>query len=117
MNAHNNSQPTDPRVWWSLAGSILAWIGYRFLLLPSWISSPISFGGGQELTFPPKSFSRDLFKQFFNDPGWWGTAVQSTIGAVVTTLLALLVGLPATYAFARSRFRGSKLLELLTLSP
>lgn len=114
MNAH---QPMDPRVWWSLIRIILAWIGYLFLLLPSLIIIPVSFGGGQELTFPPTSFSLDLFRQFFSDPGWWGTAVQSTIVAIITTILALLVGLPATYAFARARFRGSKLLELLSMSP
>lgn len=97
--------------------SLLAWVGYLFLLIPSLVIIPISFGGGHELTFPPKSFSLDLFRQFFNDPGWWGAAVQSAIVAAATTLIALLVGLPATYAFARSRFPGSKLLELLAMSP
>ena len=113
----NPQRRTDSRGWWILARTILAWVGYLFLLLPSLIIIPISFGGGQELTFPPTSFSLDLFRQFFADPGWWGTAVQSAIVASVTTILALIVGLPATYAFARTRFRGSKLLELLAMSP
>ena len=100
-----------------LLGSIGAWIGYLFLLLPSLVIIPISFGGGQELTFPPKRFSLDLFIQFFNDPAWWGAAVKSLIVAAITTVISLAIGLPGAYALARGQFPGKKLLEVFTLAP
>lgn len=107
----------DSRQLLWLLGSIGAWIGYLFLLLPSLVIIPISFGGGQELTFPPKSFSLDLFVQFFNDPAWWGAAVKSLIVAAITTVISLAIGLPGAYALARGQFPGRKLLEVFTLAP
>src|SRR4029077_6175081 len=55
-------------------GAAIAWCAYLFLLLPSVIVIPVSFGGAQELEFPPKSFSLRLFRQFFTEPSWWGAA-------------------------------------------
>lgn len=117
MNTGTQKTRRDTRYAWSYFGGALAWLGYLFLLLPSLIIIPVSFGGGQELTFPPKSFSLDLFVQFFNDPSWWTTAVQSAIVAVATTVLSLLVGVSGAYAFSRSTFPGRKALEMLALAP
>lgn len=107
----------DSRYALWMLGSVGAWIGYLFLLLPSLVIIPISFGGGQELTFPPKNFSLDLFVQFFQDPAWWGAAIKSLIVAAITTVISLAIGVPGAYALARSEFRGRKLLEVLTLAP
>lgn len=112
-----NTSQRDARHAWSFFGGTLAWIGYLFLLLPSLIIIPVSFGGGQELSFPPKEFSLDLFTQFFTDPGWWTAAVRSAIVASATTILSLLVGIPAAYGFSRSNFPGRKFLEILSLAP
>ena len=102
---------------WRVLGSVLSWLGYLFLLLPSLIIIPISFGGGRELRFPPTSLSFELFVQFFNDVQWWGSAMNSLIIASATTVVALVVGLPGAYALARASFPGRRLLEMLTLAP
>jgi len=117
MKTRTRKQSRDTRRAWARLGGALAWVGYLFLLLPSLIIIPVSFGGGQELAFPPKSFSLDLFIQFFNDAGWWTTAVQSAVVAVATTALSLLAGVPAAYAFSRSDFPGRRALEMLALAP
>jgi putative spermidine/putrescine transport system permease protein len=102
---------------WRLAGAAAAWVGYLFLLLPSLIVIPISFSGTQELSFPPKEFSLALFRQFLGDPAWWGSALQSLLVACCVTVLSLLIALPASYALARGRFRGRRVLELVSLAP
>lgn len=116
-NSNKSSHGRDTRQLYWLLGSVGAWIGYLFLLLPSLVIIPISFGGGQELTFPPKSLSLDLFVQFFRDPAWWGAAVKSLIVAAITTVISLAIGLPGAYALARGQFPGRKLLEVFTLAP
>lgn len=117
MTTPTHKRRLDSRYAWSYFGGALAWLGYLFLVLPSLIIIPVSFGGGQELTFPPKSFSLDLFIQFFNDPSWWNAGVQSAIVAVATSLLSLLVGVPGAYALARSAFPGRRFIEMMTLAP
>ncbi len=102
---------------WRMLGRALAWLGYALLLLPSLIIIPISFGGGQELAFPPKSFSLSLFVQFVNDPSWWGSALKSLVIASATTVLSLLIGLPAAYGLARGSFRGRRVIEACALAP
>jgi len=100
-----------------MLGAVFAWLGYLFLLLPTLVIVPISFGGGQELTFPPRQFSLDLFSKFLGDPAWLNATLQSLIAASATTVLSLLIGLPGAYALARAQFRGRRLLEALSLAP
>ncbi|CAM3688978.1 Spermidine/putrescine ABC transporter permease [Bordetella sputigena] len=102
---------------WRLAGAAAAWVGYLFLLMPSLVVIPISFGGARELSFPPKELSLALFRQFLGDPAWWGSALQSLLVAGCVTALSLLIALPASYALARGRFRGRRVLELVSLAP
>ncbi|MFX8554378.1 hypothetical protein ABTM01_19670, partial [Acinetobacter baumannii] len=55
--------------------STAAWICYLFLLLPSLIVIPISFGNPGQIEFPPRQFTLALYRQFFTDPAWWGSTV------------------------------------------
>ncbi|WMD21460.1 ABC transporter permease [Achromobacter seleniivolatilans] len=96
---------------------IIAIAGYVFLVGPIAIIVAASLNAGQEITFPPKEFSLDLYRAFFADPAWWKPAVQSVIVALLTSMLALLVTLPAAYALNRCRFNGLKALELFFISP
>jgi len=98
-------------------GTAIAWCGYLFLLFPSLIVIPVSFSGAQEFEFPPKTFSLGLYAQFFADPSWWRAAVQSLIVGTSTTVLSMLLAVPAAYALSRSHFRGKPLFELAMLSP
>lgn len=102
---------------WDYGVAALSWFGYAFLLLPSLIIVPVSFGGEQELSFPPRSFSLELFRRFFTEPSWWHAAIKSLIVASAATVMTLVVALPAAYALARTHFRGRKLIEILALAP
>ncbi len=94
-----------------------AWLTYVFLLVPSLVVIPISFGNPQQIEFPPRQFGLDLYRQFFTDPAWWGSTVQSLFVAAVTTLLGLLLAVPAAYALARSRLPGRGALRGLFIMP
>jgi putative spermidine/putrescine transport system permease protein len=98
-------------------GSIGGWCGYLFLLLPSLVIVPVSFGGGSELAFPPKSFSLALFHQFLTDPAWWGSVVTSVMVALLASAISVAVGLPGAYALARGRFPGRRVLETFAITP
>ncbi|ABE33450.1 binding--dependent transport system inner membrane component family protein [Paraburkholderia xenovorans LB400] len=107
----------DRRAALRVLGSVGGWCGYLFLLLPSLVIVPISFGGGSELTFPPRTFSFSLFQQFFADPAWWGACMTSVMVALLASAIAIAVGVPGAYALARGHFPGKRVLETLAITP
>lgn len=102
---------------WRYAGSVCAWAGYLFLVLPSLIVIPISFNGTQELQFPPHQLSLHLYRDFFSERSWWHAAVQSLIVASLTSVLALSIALPAAYALARNLSRLARAAQVVLLAP
>lgn len=94
-----------------------AWITYLFLLVPSLIVIPISFGGSGEMTFPPQVWTLDLYRQFFADAAWWGSLIQSLRIAVFVTLVTTVLGVPAAYALQRTNLPGGKVLGGLAMGP
>jgi putative spermidine/putrescine transport system permease protein len=108
---------TRAQAWWRRGGSVVAWIGYLFLVIPSVIVMPISFNATQELQFPPRELSLHLYHEFFTQPAWWTAAVQSVLVGAATAALSLLIALPAAYALSRSASRLRQVLEVAFLSP
>lgn len=100
---------------------VLPWLtaiaGYVFLICPILIIMAASVSAGQEITFPPRGFTLALYRSFFTDASWWQPALISLLVALLTSLLALAVTLPASYALNRCKFRGAKVLEVLFISP
>ena len=90
----------------SLAAGALAWFGYFFLLLPSLIVLPMSFGDKDEFEFPPKRPSFYLYDKYFHESTWMATTWTSFKVATCTMVLSLVLGVAAAYGLARSEFRG-----------
>ncbi len=112
MIGHLGSSPNGRRF---IAAA--AWLCYAFLLLPSLIVIPISFGNPGQIEFPPRQFSLALYRQFFTDAAWWGSMVQSLAVAVLTTIATLILAVPAAYALSRSRLPGRNILHGLFMMP
>ena len=55
-----------------------------FLLLPSLITVVISFGADNQIVFPPRGFSINLFRRFFTEEGWVSSALLSLRVAVMS---------------------------------
>lgn len=100
-----------------LATNILAWVVYLFLLLPSLIVVPMSFGSGSEFDFPPSTLSLDLYREYFLDKSWLNSTLISLQVAVASSLLSLVFGGLAAYAVVRNDFRGKQALTMFLLSP
>ena len=98
-------------------GTLLAGLVYFFLLVPSLIVIPVSFGTRNEIRFPPREFSLELYQIFFSSQAWTGSLLQSLKVALLATVLALVTAVPAAYGIVRYEFRGKKAISLLMMSP
>jgi putative spermidine/putrescine transport system permease protein len=97
--------------------NVIAFAVYLFILVPTLIVIPISFGGSGELSFPPRVWTFELYQQLFTSSSWVGTIVQSLRVAAITTVVAALIGVPASYGLVRFEFPGKRLVMLLLMSP
>ncbi|MCC8984533.1 ABC transporter permease [Bradyrhizobium acaciae] len=100
---------------WIVVG--LATLMYIYLLFPSLVIVPISFGNRAELVFPPRTFSLDLYRDYFGSADWLTVTGRSIIYAALASSLAMVVAVPAGYVLARTNFPGKRILVMLVLGP
>lgn len=96
---------------------IMTWCVFIFLLAPSLVIVPLSFGNKDQIVFPPKEFHLDLYHLFFTTSNWLAVTAQSFHVALLSTAIALILGTLAAYGLERSQMRGKNLLLVLLLSP
>lgn len=102
---------------WRGLGTGLAVAFYLFLWIPIVLMIPIAFGPSNSLTFPPSSYSFDLFKIFFSSPGWLNPLFQSFKVALAAVAVAMFAGVPAGYWIARHDFVGKGFITSIIMSP
>jgi len=102
---------------WRLFGLVLAVLVYAFLVMPSLIVIPISFGGAGELSFPPKTYSLHLYEELFTTSTWMQPVLQSLKIASIVCVVVTAVAVPAAYAIVRFEFPGKRLAMMLMMSP
>jgi len=56
----------------------------------------------------PSNISLNGYIEFFNDPSWIGSYMNSVTYTLFNTVMSLVVALPAAYAFSRYTFSGDK---------
>jgi putative spermidine/putrescine transport system permease protein len=103
--------------WYGGLRNTLAWIVYAFILIPSLIVIPISFGGSGEMTFPPRIWTWELYQHLFTSASWIGPIVQSLKVAAATMVVSMIIGVPAAYGLVRFDFPGKRFVMLLLMSP
>ncbi|MGV2019323.1 ABC transporter permease [Agrobacterium sp. 22-223-1] len=119
MTTHRQYTKALHRMGRNVSASVfIAWLVYLFLIVPSLIVVPMSFGTSSELVFPPQHWGLDLYAKAI-DPaqGWLSAGGRSFILGLVATGLALLMGVPAAYGLSRTDFPGQKALSFMLLSP
>ncbi|WP_026895599.1 ABC transporter permease [Clostridiisalibacter paucivorans] len=99
---------------WLLAFVILV---YMFLFAPMVIIVITSFGPDNYIAFPPRGFSMKWFVNIFNSEMFIRTFSISIQVAVIATLFALILGVPAAYALSRFDFKGKSIIKNLFFSP
>ena len=101
----------------SFFASSVAWLAYVFLILPSLIVVPMSFGDKDEFVFPPHSLSIYLYRRYFFESTWMQVTAQSLVVAFCSMIAALVLGCGAAYGLDRYQFPGKRALTLFLLSP
>jgi ABC-type spermidine/putrescine transport system permease subunit II len=88
-----------------------------FLLAPVFVTVFLSFSNSDFLRFPPQDYGPRQYEAFVDSAYWTNSLVKSFQLALPTAILATAIGLPAVFAFNRTRvpFRGG--LELAALAP
>lgn len=97
---------------WSFAGLVCF-----FLVLPSLIVVPMSFNADNLMRFPPRGFSFIWYETYFARENWRTATVNSLVIAVVTTVLATLLGTLSAYGLVRGRIPLRNLFIFIMLMP
>jgi putative spermidine/putrescine transport system permease protein len=88
-----------------------------WLLAPMLVVIPMGFTNQRSLSFPPKGWSLEWYRNFFSEPQWYDALLTSLQIAVVVTIVATLLGTAAAFALTRGRFPGKAVVNALLLAP
>jgi mannopine transport system permease protein len=88
-----------------------------FLLLPTVLIVPMSFGPDQYLRFPPAGFTLHWYAVYFSDADWLDATLFSVRIAILTALAATVVGTLVAMALVRGRLPLKPAFELLVVGP
>jgi putative spermidine/putrescine transport system permease protein len=100
---------------WPLAGyNVLA---FAFLLAPIAVVIATSFTSGSTLAFPPPGLSLRWFRYLAGRDEFVTAAIVSLQVALWASAGAVALGVPASLALARGRFRGKTIVEGALMSP
>ena len=88
-----------------------------WLVAPTFVVVPMSFNENKSLAFPPEGFSWMWYENFFTNPDWSSSFFNSLKVAVVTAIVATVVGTLAAFGLDRMKSRASGLLRALLITP
>ncbi|MQA01886.1 MAG: ABC transporter permease subunit [Streptosporangiales bacterium] len=87
------------------------------LVLPTLVVVGISFTSGGLLAFPPKGFSLRWYESFLGSATWLNGLATSLQVAVLTMILATVLGTMAAIALVRGKFPFAKAVNAFLFSP
>jgi putative spermidine/putrescine transport system permease protein len=88
-----------------------------FLSLPIVVAVGVAFGSDKIARFPPTALSLRWFGVALSNQTFLDALGNSLVLAALTTLVTILVGLPASVALVRRQFPAQPALEAFLLSP
>lgn len=88
-----------------------------FIAAPLVIVVPMSFSNARSLQFPPPGYWLGYYQAYFTDMRWLRPTYNSLIIASGTTVLTMILVVPATFALVRHRFKGKGIADLMLLMP
>lgn len=97
---------------WAYTGLILG-----FLLFPTLLLIPVSFGAAEHLQFPPRTLSVRWYAAYLHDPDWIRPTLFSVRVAALTAVSATLGGSMAALALVRGRLDRSGTLSSVFVLP
>lgn len=97
--------------------TVFAVLVFSFLFIPLLIIAITAFGSEPTISFPIKGFSLEWFSKAISSESFKKAFTLSIQIALLSTLLALIVGIPAAYALSRHSIRGRRFIKNFFLSP
>lgn len=100
--------------------TFVRWLGIAavvFIAAPLVIVVPMSFSSAPSLEFPPPGYWLGYYRIYFSDMTWLRPTFNSLLIATATTVLTLLLVVPASFALVRHRFMAKGVAQMLILMP
>lgn len=88
-----------------------------FLCVPAFLMIPISFTDANVIDWPPTGFTFKWYETFFNSPAWVEATVRSFVVAFASAVLAMIIGVPAAFAFTRRQFLAKSAVLGIIMAP
>jgi putative spermidine/putrescine transport system permease protein len=101
----------------SRTGALALAVVLAFLVGPFFVVFVAGFSGEETLVFPPRSLSWRWMAHLFTVDSFGASLRTSLVVAVLSTLAALALGVPAAYALVRRQFPGKELVRTLLTLP
>jgi putative spermidine/putrescine transport system permease protein len=87
------------------------------IIAPILVLVPLSFSSQVTFTFPPPEYSLKWYEAFFENSQWMDGLWRSVIIAVLTAIVATIIGTMAALAVHRLEFPGKKVFTNLIVAP
>lgn len=97
--------------------TVISWATLIYLQLPLLAIISVSFSDTAYIEFPPRGFTIKWYTQFLQDPSYVQAFQVSIKLAVLSTVIAVILAIPAALIIARKTFAGRTLVSTLFLSP
>src|SRR6218665_1151120 len=88
-----------------------------FLYVPIWVLIAYSFNDSRSLTWPLSGFTLDWYRKLAENGPLQDAIVNSFYVAIGSTILTLIIGIPAALALHRFSFPGKTLFRRVILLP
>lgn len=88
-----------------------------FMAVPAITVAVLSFSGGQQLVFPPHTWSFVEYHRLFTNHVWIPAIVQSLVVGIPVSVLAILIGVPAALGLQRTGLPRRAIFRSLGLAP
>ena len=102
---------------WGALNTTVALLVLLFMLIPIIVIFINAFNSSRFFSFPPEGFTLEWFERFLTNREYKAAIFVSLKLATISVIIALLVGIPASYALYRWQSPFSKALSSLFLSP
>ncbi|MBA3446629.1 MAG: ABC transporter permease [Pseudaminobacter sp.] len=88
-----------------------------WLVAPTLVIIPMSFNEKKSLAFPPSGFSWQWYANFFTNPDWSTSFVNSVRVAAIVAVVATVIGTLASLGLSRMKHSGAGILRALLITP
>ncbi len=103
--------------WGRVALGVSCGIVLLFLVLPTMLVIPMSFGRDKYLHFPPRNLSLHWYGEYFGSRDWIDPTLFSLRIAALTTVVATIIGTMAALALVRGSLPGRNVLTAAFIAP